>query len=167
MAKNKLSIFECDVRGHFKHQSTCSKTKSGDLVWLIPEPDNDYDEFAIRILNSDGKDLGYIPQEDNEEILDLLNLEEHEYCAQITEVEINEAKEYVPWVKVSIGKKIDLPFQQENKFRLHTHLENGNTTYSVRSTSSKNQENNDSKNLMIGILFIVGLIFAAKLISII
>ena len=134
---------------------------------MIPEPDNDYDEYAIRILNSDGKDLGYIPQEDNEEILDLLNLDEHEYCAQITEVEINEAKEFVPWVKVHIGNKIDLPFQQENKFRLHTHLENGSTTYSVRTTGSKNQESDDSKNLMIGIMFIIGLIMVAKLISII
>ena len=44
MASTNLHTFECDVRGHFKHQSECEKSNVGDLVWLIPEPDNEYDD---------------------------------------------------------------------------------------------------------------------------
>lgn len=75
MASKKLITFECDVRGHFRHQSECAKLVAGEVVWLMPEPDNEFDENAIRVLNSSGNDLGYIPSDDNEELLELLVFE--------------------------------------------------------------------------------------------
>lgn len=167
MKKTKLITFEFDVRGHFRHQSTCASAKIGDFIWLVPEPDNDYDEYAIRIFNSNGQDLGYVPQEDNEEILDLLDSEMNEYCAKITNVEINEQHEYVPYVTVHIGIESDLPYRQDSKFKLRTLLEDGKVTYSVDGFESKDTESEDSKNLVIGIFFIVGLIAVAKLISLV
>lgn len=163
----KLEIFECDIRGYFKHQSECKKSIVGDLVWLIPEPDNEYDEYAIRVINSDGKDIGYIPSEDNQDILNLLYKDEAEYCSKITKVEVTNSDEVLPWVTVYISKKkTDLPFQQESKFKLHTTIDasSDEKTYSVRGTRS-NEEKEDSKNLLNGILFIVGLIVIAKVIS--
>jgi hypothetical protein len=169
IAKN-LHTFECDVRGHFKHQTECVKAAVGDLVWLIPEPDNEYDEFAIRILNSNGKDLGYIPSEDNEEILELLSSGKAEYCAKISSIEIDDNKQILPWVSVYISNdKNALPFQQSNKFSLRTQIDNNATNYSLKDNESRNEDeqDDDSKNLFLGILFIVGLIAIAKLISLI
>jgi hypothetical protein len=168
MAKASLKTFDCDVRGHFNHQSECQQSSVGDLVWLVPEPDNDFDEHAIRILNSNGKDLGYVPSEDNEEILKLLGREQTEYCSKITKIEKDDSDQTLPWVTIYISNdKSRLPFQQENKFSLHTHMDGGRKTYSVRGIKSSKENGEDSNNLLIGILFIVGLIVVAKLISLI
>lgn len=168
MAKVKVKTFECDVRGHFNHQSECEKSSVGDLVWLIPEPDNDFDKYAIRVLNSSGKDLGYVPSEDNEEILKLLRKEQSEYCSSITEIEKDDRDQILPWITIHIAKdKTNLPFQQENKFSLHTHIEGGRETYTVRGIDSSNDEDDDSNNFLYGVLFIIGLIVVAKLISLI
>ena len=170
MASKNLHTFECDVRGHFKHQTECEKSAVGDLVWLIPEPDNEYDTFAIRILNSNGIDLGYIPSDDNEEILELLSSGKAEYCSKISSIEKDDSGQTLPWITVYISNdKNELPFQQENKFSLHTEISNSATNYALKKNNTKNDEEqeDDSKNLMIGILFIVGLIVIAKLISLI
>ena len=170
MTVTNLHTFECDVRGHFKHQSECEKSAVGDLVWLMPEPDNEYDAFAIRILNSNGMDLGYIPSEDNEKILELLSSEEAEYCSRISSTEKDDSEQTLPWITVYISNdKNELPFQQENKLNLKTQIGNGATNYSFKKNNTQNddEQEDDSKNLMIGILFIVGLIVIAKLISLI
>jgi hypothetical protein len=168
MAKATLKTFECDVRGHFNHQSECEKSSVGDLVWLIPEPDNDFDKYAIRVLNSNGKDLGYVPSEDNEEILKLLRKEQSEYCSKITQIEKDDRDQILPWITIHIANdKTKLPFQQENKFSLHTQIEGGRKTYTVRGIDTGNDEGDDSKNFLFGVLFIIGLIVVAKLISLI
>ena len=170
MTVTNLHTFECDVRGHFKHQSECEKSAVGDLVWLMPEPDNEYDAFAIRILNSNGMNLGYIPSEDNEEILELLSSEEAEYCSRISSIEKDDSEQTLPWITVYISNdKNELPFQQENKFSFKTQSGSGASNHAVKKIYNKNDEEqeHDSKNLMIGILFIVGLIIIAKLISLI
>jgi hypothetical protein len=169
MTDTNLHTFECDVRGYFKHQPECEKTLLGDLVWLIPEPDNEYDGFAIRILNSNGKDLGYIPSEDNEEILELLSSGKVEYCSRISSIEKDDSEQILPSITVYISKDRNaLPFQQEKKFSLHTQINSSATNYSQNTNNSTNEEKeDDSKNLMIGILFIFGLIVVAKLISLI
>jgi hypothetical protein len=168
MTTTNLHAFECDVRGHFKHQIECEKCVVGDLVWLIPEPDNEYDAFAIRILNSNGRDLGYIPSEDNEEILELLSTAEAEYCAKISSVEKDDSEQTQPWITVYISnEKNALPFQQANTYSLHTQIESSSTNYSLKNNESRNEDEqeDDSKNLLIGILFIVSLIGIAKVIS--
>ena len=168
MISTILKTFECDIRGHFKHPLECKKAVVGNMVWLIPEPDNEYDEFAIRILNSQGKDLGYVPSEDNQEILELLSLEKAEYCSKISQIKNDGSDEKLPYITVYISNdKSKLPFQQENKFRLHTHLDGDKTNYTLRNDEFDNEKENDSKNLLMGILFIVGLIIIAKLISMI
>lgn len=40
---------------------------------LVPEPENDYDPLAIRVVSQDGAHLGYIPRYYNKEILARLN----------------------------------------------------------------------------------------------
>jgi hypothetical protein len=168
MTTTKLHTFECDVRGHFNHQTECEKSVVDDLVWLIPQPDNEFDAFAIRIINSKGRDLGYIPSEDNEEILELLSFAKAEYCAKISSIEKDDSEQTLPWITVYISNnKNELPFQQENKFSLNTNIGSSATNYAVKRNKNDNDEEqkDDSKNLMIGILFIVGLIVIAKLIS--
>ncbi len=168
MTTTNLHTFECDVRGHFKHQKECEKCVVGDLVWLIPEPDNEYDEFAIRILNANGRDLGYIPSEDNEEILELLSAGDAEYCAKISSIEKDDSEQTQPWITVYISnEKNALPFQQANKYSLHTQIESSSTNYSLKNNENRNEDEqeDDSKNLIIGILFIVALIGIAKVIS--
>ena len=170
MTTKNLHTFECDVRGHFKHKTECQDAVVGDLVWLIPEPDNEYDAFAIRILNSNGRDLGYIPSEDNEEILELLSSGKAEYSAKISSIEKDGSEQTLPWITVYISNnKNELPFQQGNKFSLHTEIGSGATNYAVKKNSIENDEEreDDSKNLLLGILFIIGLIAIAKVISLI
>jgi hypothetical protein len=168
MATTNLHIFECDVRGDFKHQPECENSAVGDLVWLIAQPDNEFDAFAIRIINSNGKDLGYIPSEDNEEILELLSSGKAEYCAKISSVEKDDSEQTLPWITVYISNdENQLPFQQENKFSLHTHLAIRKEESSIkgRTSSNEDEDEDDSNNLLIGILFIVALIAIAKVIS--
>jgi hypothetical protein len=168
MIKDKLNIFDCDIRGHFKNQLECKKLIVGDLVWLIPESDNEYDEFAIRVLNSQGKDLGYIPGENNQEILRLLGSEKAEYCSKISQIENSGNDEVLPWITIYISNnKNQLPFQQENKIIFHSNLNDEYNTSALRNDESNNAKEDDSKNLFIGILFIVILIIIAKLISMI
>lgn len=45
----------------------------GDLLQFVPEPDNDYDPLAIRVVSQDGAHWGYIPRYYNKEILARLN----------------------------------------------------------------------------------------------
>lgn len=47
--------------------------KTGDQAILLPEPDNEYDKNAVRVINLSGHVIGYIPKEDAEEILEDLN----------------------------------------------------------------------------------------------
>jgi hypothetical protein len=163
-----LKTFEFDIRGHFKHQPECKKSVVGDMVWLIPEPENEHDEFAIRVLNSKGKDLGYVPSEDNQEILELLGSENAEYCSKISLIKNYDSGETLPYITVYISNdKKALPFQQEKKFALHIKIDDRKTTDSLRGDESNNDKEDDSKNLLIGMLFIVGLIIIAKLISMI
>jgi hypothetical protein len=168
MIKDNLHIFDCDIRGHFKNQLECKELVVGDMIWLMPEPDNEYDEFAIRVLNSQGKDLGYIPGEHNQEILGLLGSEKAEYCSKITQIEKSDNDEILPWITIYISKnKNQLPFQQENRLKFHSNLDDENNASKLIINESNNAKEDDSKNLFIGILFIVGLIVIAKLISMI
>jgi hypothetical protein len=168
MTHMSLKTFKCDIRGHFKHQLQCKELVVGDMVWLIPEPNNEYDEFAIRVLNSEGKDLGYVPSEDNQEILELLGSEKAEYCSKISHIENSDNDEILPWITIYISKnKNQLPFRQENRPRFYSNLDDDNNSSNLVIDESNNTKEDDSKNLLIGILFIVGLIVIAKLISMI
>ena len=44
-------------------QELLSALKEGDMLSLEPEPENPYDVNAIKVLNCEGKKLGFIPKE--------------------------------------------------------------------------------------------------------
>jgi len=48
------------------------RLKPGQIVHLIPEPDNPHDEFAVEIKTAEGAKLGYVPRQDNRAISRLL-----------------------------------------------------------------------------------------------
>ena len=58
----------------------------GDLLQFVPEPKNDYDPLAIRVLSQDGAHLGYIPRYYNKEILARLN-KGMTYSCEVIEIE--------------------------------------------------------------------------------
>jgi hypothetical protein len=161
-----MQVFEFHTRGHFKYQYECQNSALGDLIWLVAEADNEYDEYAIRVINSNGKMLGYVPSEYNQEIYNLLVDKCFSYCGIISNIEINDLNETMPWITLHLSKtKIDLPFKQEEKFVFAKNSESKNEL-NIKNKESENNED-DSKNLFFGILFIVALICIAKLISMI
>lgn len=50
---------------HLKDKSVLEKIKTGDVLNLQREGDNQYDSNAILVLNEEKKKLGYVPQKDN------------------------------------------------------------------------------------------------------
>ena len=162
-----MQVFEFDARGHFRYQPACRKSLAGDLVWFISEPNNEYDEYAIKIVNSNNKMLGYVPSEENEDIYNLLRSKEAKSCARVTKIEINSENEALPYVELYISdNEVNLPFKQEEKFSFRNHLvSKRKITLNGEEKSEGSEE--DSKNLIIGVIFIIALICAAKLISII
>ncbi len=54
-------------------QLVIADTKIGEHLMLIPEDDNKYDEFAVRIVRWDGFALGYFPQISNRTIWKKIN----------------------------------------------------------------------------------------------
>lgn len=90
--KKEWHIFKCEVKGHFLHerQRVLSRayrdsydpeiehdeTSLYDIVELIPEPENEYDENAIKVeLRSYGQ-IGYIPKDQVQELKETINLDE-------------------------------------------------------------------------------------------
>ena len=166
MASKKLITFDCDVRGHFRNQSECAKLVAGEVVWLQPEPDNEFDENAIRVLNSNGNDLGYIPSEENEELLELLVSEKKEYCSRISKIEIDDRDQILPWITIHVASdKNDLPFLQEKRTVFQSHNSSNTTSHSTQRSESNDESEDDGKNLLYGLLFIVSLFLIAGLIS--
>ena len=53
-------------------QRVVSQLRAGDLLHLIPEPSNPYDNHAVRVVTSTGADVGYIPREHNRMIFESL-----------------------------------------------------------------------------------------------
>lgn len=71
----------------------------GDKVLLIPEPDNPYDENAIRIEYHDSQ-LGYVPKAVNQNILPAFE-EQPQLIGRITEVNKDTAFDE-PWKAVKV-----------------------------------------------------------------
>ena len=46
-------------------QERCAALQIDDELTLKREPENEYDEMAILVLNSWGEKLGYVPRKDN------------------------------------------------------------------------------------------------------
>jgi hypothetical protein len=101
------------AKGHFRYQDACSRVKAGDLVWLVPEPENEFDPNAIQIQTEHREILGYIPADQNEELLRLLSSTHASYCGEVIRIESQEADEFQPIIKLYLaGQEEFLPFKQ-------------------------------------------------------
>ena len=122
-----------EVAGHFRFQDECTTLKVGDLIYLVPEPDNEHDENAIRAYSDNGEVIGYVPMDDNEEYLKFLSRTYTNYCARVKSLH-SIGNEIQPKVEVFFAKtEEELPFLQPPKIRLHTTYESGGrVSYEVR-----------------------------------
>ncbi len=69
-------------------EDTLSSLYAGDRVRLVREPSNDYDENSIRVDNSNGDKLGYIPKSQNKQIAYEIDNIKASYDAFITKVNL-------------------------------------------------------------------------------
>lgn len=62
-----IKIMDSEIAGSFYRDMNIVKgeVEKGDMLYLIREPDNKYDEKAILVTAEDGYVLGYIPKKDN------------------------------------------------------------------------------------------------------
>jgi HIRAN domain len=140
MTKNKTYTYRYEVRGHFARQDACSEAHVGDPVWVVPEPDNEHDSLAVRFINGSGDLLGYVPAEENEELLSQMTGKGyHAYCAKVVDLVYTGEGDIQPIVEVVIAKQeSDLPFQQEARYQLHTTMHSsGRETYEIRDLREK------------------------------
>ena len=101
------------VKGHFRYQDACSRAKVGDLVWLIPEPENEFDAYAIQIQTEYREVLGYVPADQNEELLRLLSGTHSSYCSEVIRIDSLESDEPQPIIKLYLADQEEfLPFKQ-------------------------------------------------------
>ena len=96
----ELFLLECEIAGTGFVKNMEEKAKAltaGAVVSLVREPDNKYDDLAIRIDNSDGEKLGYVPRKQNEVLARLLDGGKMLY-GKVAEVEF---AEYSSWVTIT------------------------------------------------------------------
>ncbi len=72
----QIVILECYIHGtrYYECQRlvTENKLQKNDQLILKLEPDNEYDEFAIKIYNSNNEKLGYIPKKHSQVIANIM-----------------------------------------------------------------------------------------------
>ena len=151
-----------DVAGHFRFQEECSILKVGDLIYLVPEPDNEYDENAIRAYSDNGEEIGYVPKENNEEYLKFLGKTYTYYCARVKFIK-KIGDEIQPEIEVFFAKtEEELPFPQPPKIRLHTTYESdGRVCYEVRIGNKNSKKISLTRPLIIflSLLSIISVVF--------
>src|SRR5690606_8487136 len=84
----KIYLLQCFIRGFRFHkgQSMLNLMKEGDMLELVREPDNEYDNCAIA-LHFNKEKIGYIPRESNEILSRLIDSGAVELLAEITHLE--------------------------------------------------------------------------------
>lgn len=71
-----------------------------DVLTLERDPDNQYDPYAIKLLNDDGIFLGFVAKEQAAELAPLLDLEE----ATVTAVVVDTTNELKPILEINIDE---------------------------------------------------------------
>ena len=97
----ELFLLECEIAGTGFIKDIEGKSKAlteGTVVSLVREPDNKYDELAIRIDDADGGKLGYVPRKKNEILARLLDGGKMLY-GKVAEVEFSE---FSNWITITI-----------------------------------------------------------------
>jgi hypothetical protein len=83
---------------HYKGMALLAQMKEGDLLGLVREPENQYDDCAIA-LHWQGSKIGSIPADTNEMLSYLLDAEALSLFAVITHLEKNAQ----PWENVAVA----------------------------------------------------------------
>ena len=160
--KSKKYVFP--IRGHFARQEACSKLKIDDLIWLVPEPDNEHDKNAIRFIDSEGDLLGYVPSEENSALLRQLSNKLPNYCAKVVSFENDEFNQTQPFVEVYLAKEEEeLPFPQERRFYLRTILGSKRSDETYEFVDARNRKNEGIKIDPNYLLIVLGLLFIGVL----
>ena len=96
----KIYLLQCFVAGfrHYEGMNMLHKMKEGDLLELVREPANEFDDCAIA-LHLRGIKIGFIPASVNEMLSYLLDAEALSLFAVITHLEKNSQ----PWENVAIA----------------------------------------------------------------
>lgn len=96
----KIYLLQCFVAGfrHYEGMKLLDSMKEGDLLELVREPTNEYDDCAIA-LHLQGNKIGFIPSSVNEMLSYLLDADALSLFAVITHLERNSQ----PWENVAIA----------------------------------------------------------------
>jgi hypothetical protein len=71
----ELVVLECHVAGtsYLELEDVEPRLKSDDRFFLIREPENEHDAFAVAIYTAEKVKLGYLPKSRNESVARLLD----------------------------------------------------------------------------------------------
>lgn len=96
----KIYLLQCFIAGfrHYDGMQLLERMKEGDLLELVRESKNEFDDCAIA-LHWQGKKIGFIPAATNEILSYLLDAEALSLFAVITHLEKNSQ----PWENVAIA----------------------------------------------------------------
>lgn len=84
MTKTTTYLLHCFIAGlqYYDVLEIWKELKIGELLELIPEPENRYDKHAVMVTYK-GKQLGYLPRSENRHIAKILNAGLNPYEARI------------------------------------------------------------------------------------
>ncbi|MEQ1554348.1 MAG: HIRAN domain-containing protein [Ferruginibacter sp.] len=96
----KIYLLQCFIAGfrHYEGMSLLATMKEGDLLELIREPKNEFDDCAIA-LHYQNKKIGFIPADTNEMLSYLIDADALSLFAVITHVEKNAQ----PWENIAVA----------------------------------------------------------------
>lgn len=96
----KIYLLQCFVAGfrYYEGMQMLDTMKEGDLLELVREPNNEYDDCAIA-LHLQGRKIGFVPSSVNEMLSYLLDADALSLFAVITHLEKNTQ----PWENVAIA----------------------------------------------------------------
>lgn len=55
-----METIRTNIAGSWYYRDEYEKVQTGDVVYLVKEPTNQYDKDAIQVLNADGKPIGHV-----------------------------------------------------------------------------------------------------------
>ena len=92
------------------------RLKAGQLVVLVPDPDNEYDNEAIRVMTTHGKQIGWIPKSYPYKTLIFQRLiQQYEVFCCVYDCGIS--KSNMPWCELTLvtyGTPFDPSLQEKN-----------------------------------------------------
>ena len=94
----EVELLNCNIAGttFLNLEDIEPKLKKHQLLVLKREPKNEYDDNAILILTEDGQKLGYVPQEKNEVLSNLMD------AGKLLFGKLNEKTWVDDWLKLDV-----------------------------------------------------------------